>query len=117
MVAEAEWPDLQVALRGLRSVTSELTATELRRAVGRRPPLPLRRADQVLATLALLPLDRPLVESAGVLAPPVLRSLDALHLATALRLGAGLDRMVTYDRRLAQAAAAAGLAVESPGAS
>lgn len=116
-MVEAESIDLRVALHGLRLVSSELTVTELRRAVVRRAPVPVRRADQVLAAVALLPLDRRLLEAAGALPPPALRTLDALHLGAALGLGPRLDVLVTYDHRLRDAAAVAGLPVASPGAS
>jgi len=46
--------------------------------------------------------------------PAGLRSLDAIHLASALTLGDELDAFVTYDARQADAARAAGLTVESP---
>jgi predicted nucleic acid-binding protein len=52
--------------------------------------------------------------SAGTLQPPVLRSLDALHLATALELGDDLDGLVTYDERMAEAADGLSITVESP---
>ena len=53
-------------------------------------------------------------EHAGLLDPPTLRTLDAVHLAAALVLGDELDAIVTYDDRLAQAALANGIAVISP---
>ena len=46
--------------------------------------------------------------------PDLLRSLDALHLAAALDLGDDLDGIITYDERLASAAAALGIAVIAP---
>jgi predicted nucleic acid-binding protein len=46
--------------------------------------------------------------------PPAVRTLDAIHLATALRMSDQLTSFVTYDRRLADAAIAAGLTVDSP---
>ena len=60
-------------------------------------------------------LDRSLLARAGGLAPSSLRSLDAVHLATALMLP-GLDAFVGYDARLQAAASAAGLLALSPGA-
>lgn len=44
----------------------------------------------------------------------MLRTLDAIHLATALRLGSDLDAVVTYDNRLAEAARTLGLPVAAP---
>jgi predicted nucleic acid-binding protein len=51
---------------------------------------------------------------AGKLPPDDLRSLDAIHLATAQQLGDSMARLVTYDERLAEAARSAGLAVATP---
>jgi uncharacterized protein len=66
-----------------------------------------------LATLALVPVDDNVLQAAAHLGPPELRSLDALHLATALSLGA-VGVLFTYDSRLQVAAAAAGLTVSAP---
>lgn len=52
--------------------------------------------------------------AAGRLGPEVLRSLDALHPASALDLGDSLDGLVTYDERLARAAESNGIPVLSP---
>lgn len=73
----------------------------------------LRRADQMLGCIALVAVDDPLLRAAAALSPSGLRSLDAVHLATALSLD-GLDAVVTYDRRLDAAAAQTGLVVASP---
>lgn len=51
-----------------------------------------------------------------LLDPPNLRTLDAIHLATALSLGDDLTLLISYDDRLTQAAAAAGIEVASPAA-
>lgn len=64
--------------------------------------------------LALLPLDDAVVDLAASLKPTGLRSLDALHLATALSVGADLGVLLTYDERLAEAAEAEGLPVAAP---
>lgn len=116
VVREAESGALRALVPGLRLVSSELTVTELLRAVLRRPPVPREAAETVLATLNLLPLDRSQLTRAGTLRPPELRSLDAIHLEAAQGLGAGLDVLLTYDTRLAAAARSAGLPVEAPGA-
>ncbi len=99
-----------------RSLSSDLSLVELPRAV-RRLGLgsrPLGLAAKVLDGLELLRLDDEILARAGDVSPPALRSLDAIHLASALSLGRELDALVTYDRRLASAAADAGLRVESP---
>jgi predicted nucleic acid-binding protein len=59
-------------------------------------------------------LDDPLLEVAANLDPDILRTLDAIHLASALSLGDSLDEVVTYDKRMAEAAKYLGLAVASP---
>jgi predicted nucleic acid-binding protein len=119
VVAEAESDALQRDL-ALRSglVSSRLGAVEVQRAARRsRMPRVLQHAEDVLAALVLLELTPAILERAGRLAPPELRTLDALHLATAMMLTLpGLD-FITYDGRLADAARAAGLAVVQPGRS
>jgi predicted nucleic acid-binding protein len=69
---------------------------------------------RVLQSLELLRMDDPILDRAGEIGPLNLRALDAIHLASALSLGRELDALVTYDRRLASAAEAAGMVVESP---
>lgn len=74
-------------------------------------------AEQTAATLAgieIVELDRPIAEIAAQLEPASLRSLDAVHLATALALGDELHALVTYDARLADAARSTGLRVSAP---
>jgi predicted nucleic acid-binding protein len=72
------------------------------------------RAVDVMDRIALLALDRRLVDRAAALDPPDLRSLDAIHLATALSVADDLDGLVTYDERLAAAARRVHLAVWDP---
>jgi predicted nucleic acid-binding protein len=95
---------------------SVIARVELRRAVRRevRPRDVSSRAAAVLEDIALLPLDDETVERACALEPSALRTLDAIHLATALSIREALGGMVTYDRRLADAARRAGLTVWSP---
>lgn len=95
-------------------VASDLARTELMRAVRRVSPerAPLVRA--VLDSLVLLKASSAIFESAGRLDPVGLRSLDALHLASALELGDDLESFVTYDDRLAEAARLQGLSVLTP---
>lgn len=91
-----------------------LARTEVPRAV-RHLGLPaLRRALRLLRRVHLIRLDDSLLDSAAVLDPRILRSLDAVHLAAAGRLGTALDGMVTYDRRMADAAMLLDLAVFAP---
>jgi len=55
-----------------------------------------------------------LLERAAEIAPPTVRSLDAMHLAAALGLGSDLAAVVTYDARMSVAAQALGLPVIVP---
>ena len=72
-----------------------------------------QRSRVVLERVQLVELDRDLLEDAVSYSSAHVRSLDAIHLASAVRVGA--RQMLVYDRRLAEAAAAAGLEVLSPG--
>lgn len=102
--------------RDLAVASSSIAAIELNRAVLRTggEALVLDRARQVIAELDLLPVDQGIVESASAIEPAALRTLDAVHLASALRIGDGLVEFVCYDGRLSEAARAAGLPVSSP---
>jgi predicted nucleic acid-binding protein len=73
-----------------------------------------KRAAAVLAFIAVVPIDESVRALAGKLHPPELRTLDAVHVATALSLGPDLEAVVTYDARLTAAAKANGLTVLSP---
>jgi predicted nucleic acid-binding protein len=99
---------------GNELVSSALLVVEGRRAAARYGPLALRRARSALTTITLLPLDDGTLESAAELRPPELRSLDALHLATAVGLGDDVGRFYCYDARLSGAALELGLDVRCP---
>jgi hypothetical protein len=92
-------------------LSSMLLETELRR-LAVRVDLAQTAVTQLLERFDLVETDRSLYREAGLLPGRHLRSLDALHLAAALRAGA--DVMVTYDQRQASAADAAGLHVLAP---
>lgn len=91
---------------------SALVRAELRRAAHRLDAELLSDVEQVLGRLHLLRVDDDVLYLAGSLRPPALRSLDALHVAAAVRAGA--EVLVTYDRRMADAAAAAGVRTAAP---
>lgn len=93
-------------------VASLLIETELRRAAHRAPELSQLGVTDLLGSISLYELPPSLFAEAGLLPGVGLRSLDALHLAAAIRLG--VDKVVTYDRRMAEAAHELGLAVEAP---
>jgi uncharacterized protein len=96
-------------------VSSALLTVETRRAVQREDPSALARADLLLTRVGRIGMTASLVESASRLPDRSLRSLDAIHLATALLLRDELDVVVTYDKRLATVAEAHHLPVDSPG--
>lgn len=95
-------------------VSCDLARTELLRAVRKVIPDLLPQARLVLDSLMLTRLTSDLCEAAARVDPTGLRSLDAIHLAAALDLGDELARFVTYDGRLAEAAARNGLVVVAP---
>ena len=97
-------------------LTSDLAHTEVQRACLRHSPQIIEDARRVLRHLATIQLTSELFEAAGRLQPAHLRSLDAIHIAAALSLGSEMTAMVTYDKRLAEAAEQNGLKVLSPGA-
>jgi predicted nucleic acid-binding protein len=116
---ESESDSLRRFLRRHRSdhlVTSALARVEVVRAVFAGGPVAIEHARRQLARLDQVVLSNDLLDSAATLAPAgQLRSLDAIHLAAAQVVGRDLRALVTYDRRMAGAARALGLAVETPG--
>lgn len=116
VVAEAETDALRswIAEADPDLVASDLVRTELMRAVRRVVPDRTVQAQAVLDALTLTEVTSSLFAQAGRLEPSELRSLDAVHLAAALDLGDDLDGFVTYDERLAAAAAANGVVVVAP---
>jgi len=115
LVDEAESEALTAYLDDERSnteiVSSALLETELRRLAGRLG-LDQSAVSDLLTRIDLIDPSRSIFHEAGVLPGPTLRSLDALHLATALRIEA--DVVVAYDLRLLDAARDLGLAIDSP---
>lgn len=96
-------------------VSSALARTEVVRAVRQLGPTFVMSAQSALRDLALIAIDDQLLDSAARLDPADLRSLDAIHLASALSLGDDLEAIVTYDRRMIDGAKALGLVTVSPG--
>ncbi|EWM13049.1 type II toxin-antitoxin system VapC family toxin [Kutzneria sp. 744] len=95
-------------------VSSALVRTETARALARSDPAALAVLPSVLALLHQRSVTDDLLDAAGRYTDPVLRSLDAIHLATAEELRSALGWFVTYDKRLADAARARGLQVSIP---
>ena len=96
-------------------VSSELASVEVVRAARRLDEDAVPAARTLLERLDVVPLTGVVFRTAQDLRPAALRSLDALHLASALLLREDLTAFVAYDARLAVAAQDAGLATASPG--
>jgi predicted nucleic acid-binding protein len=112
---EPETPALVDVVRAdPAAVSSALAWTEVIRAV-RRARGRLDRARAVLEGIALAPIDDAILRGAAELSPAGLRTLDAIHIATALSLSEDVATLITYDARLAEAATAAGITVTAPG--
>ena len=94
-------------------VACYLLEAEMRRAAHRAPELSQRQVTELLDRIDLFEVTPTVFLQAGLLPGGHLRSLDALHLASAI--GTGVDCLVTYDVRMAEAARAAGLVVIAPG--
>lgn len=115
LLDEPEKPAIERALDDFeRSVSSSLLRTELRRLGFRRDMLD--RVDVLLAGVSLIKVDDEILAEAETIAPATVATLDAIHLATAVRLAdvGKLNALMTYDKQLANGARAHGIAVLSP---
>jgi len=114
-------PDSRALMRYLASrpqrVSAMLLRTEVLRTAVRAFLSPQRMLliRALLDGISLITAGVTISDEAGILRPPELRSLDAIHLATARSLGTNLGAFITYDQRLAAAAAWYGIPVVSPG--
>jgi predicted nucleic acid-binding protein len=97
-----------------RRATSRLSVVEIIRGVRRADPLLEPLAARALTGVDLLALSDHVLLSAARLDPPIVRALDAVHVASALRVRAVLGAFVSYDARQLEAASARGLPVASP---
>jgi hypothetical protein len=120
---EAESLELQLWLTeraGMTRVSSQLVEVEVARAILRHAPGHQSHVPMILASLARFEIDQAVRTVAASYSDPSLRSLDAIHLATAqiitAELGEPLEAFVTYDKRLLEVARAAGFRVACPGA-
>lgn len=104
----------QLATSGAVLVSSDLARTELLRASRRSTPAAVSAARDVLSRLVLLAATPAIFDAAAVLEPITLRTLDAVHLASALTLGDELEAVLTYDARLGEAANHLGVRVLAP---
>jgi predicted nucleic acid-binding protein len=95
-------------------ISSALVEVEVPRAVRRVEPAVLPAVPAIMARLYRFDIDDTVRATAAALADQQLRSLDAIHLATALLARSGLEAFVTYDQRLLAAAGQIGLPTASP---
>ena len=115
VVAEPESSALRRYLRRRKPyVSSALARAEVARSLLPFGPVALQRGDSVLARIDLIRVNDTVLRAAGSLLPEDIRTLDAIHLATAQQLGTDLARIVTYDTRMQAAAEALGFDVNAP---
>jgi len=87
---------------------------EIVRAVRRVAPDLTTKAHEVVGQVSVIEVGEPIRARAALLEPATVRSLDALHLATAIEVGDALAAVITYDARMAADALSLGLAVSAP---
>ncbi len=114
-VREPESDALRRHLRRRRPwISSSLARTEVLRALFPAGEAAVVAGRAVLACCDLVRVNDRVLNIAGTMPPPALRSLDAIHLATAERLGSDVSELVTYDERMAEVAREMGYRVLSP---
>ena len=106
-----DWLDQRAEVGWISSVLAEIESS---RALARHAPAAVARLHLVLDLVDLIDLDAGTRILAQTVKPPTVRSMDAIHLATALGVEPRLTSFVTYDKRLADAARVAGLTVDAP---
>lgn len=117
VIAEAESAALRRFLRRHpQRAASALVRVEVVRAVRFQGRTAADRARKVLARIPMLRIDDAVLDAASALDPRILRSLDAIHLASAQEVVDRTGYLITYDRRMSAAAALLGVRVRSPGA-
>ena len=117
VVTERESTALKAYLRAIDAdtlFTAALARTELVRAVAGAGVRAVAQARRILDDLDTINLTRDLLDAAADLRPARLRTLDAIHLAAAQRAGTELRALLTYDSRIAAAAADLGMAIAGP---
>jgi len=114
-IKESESDALRKYLRRRRPlISSALARTEVLRALLPGGEAAVAAGRRALTRVDLVRVNDAVLNLAGSLDPIELRSLDAIHLATATRLGTDLGEIVTYDERMAVAARAMGYRVATP---
>ena len=117
LLPEKETSALEHALLQYHAIlTSRVGCTEVTRVSRRHGTRPvLQQAEQVLESFVVLELTAAILDRAALLSPPSLRTLDAIHLASASSLQMPKLDFITYDSQLAAAADTVGLRPVSPG--
>ena len=100
--------------QALRLVGSDLVRVETMRACARSHPQGAAKASELMRAISLVRISPAHIALGATHPPPELRTLDALHLVTALTLTPELVGMITYDERLRESANAAGIKTFSP---
>jgi hypothetical protein len=116
LIAEPESGALREFLsrRPERRVSSAILRTEALHAVRHLGSDALATVRDGLRNVDLVAIDDRILDAAGVLEPRIQRTLDAIHVATALSIGDDLAEIVTYDDRMAEASRLLGLQTTSP---
>lgn len=115
LVEAPEAPAIRLALTQFEErVASRLLVAEVRRTAFRRGLLDL--AEPLLRRVTIVPMDEAILRKAETIEPTTVATLDAIHLATAVRMAARgqLDAVMTYDQRLAEGARHHGIEVVCP---
>jgi uncharacterized protein len=107
-----DWLDHSTSL----PLASEVLHVEVLRAVRRRAPHRLPIARHMLGGVVEVAMTQGIADRAAWLEPTTVRSLDAIHIATAMEVGDQVQAFLTYDRRMSDAASAYGFEVVAPGA-
>ncbi len=114
-IGEPESGALRAHLRRRKIlVSSALARTEVLRALVLEGEEGIARGRAVLGRVELIRVNDRILNTAGLLQPPDLGSLDAIHLATARELGSDLSQVISYDERMVEAAKGLGLKTASP---
>lgn len=116
VIAEPESSAMAQFADGQDLCSSALIRTETLRAVARLNPRRVAMASALLERVETMAITASVLSEAAALHPPELRTLDAIHLASALRFGQSIGVLVSYDVRMVAAGGQLGLLVASPGA-
>ena len=113
-VEEPESGALRAHLRRRKVLVSSALPPKVLRALLREGDEGIERGRAVLARVELIKVNERVLNAAGLLQPHDVRSLDAIHLATAHALGSDLGHVISYDERMVEAAKRLGLKTASP---